>query len=70
MSVLKSPFTVRIDNSVQEKVRALAKQEGQSINKTAEKTIIKGLRYDEDIQALKAEISVLRGQALSIVRGK
>ena len=44
MSVLKSNFTVRVDNSVQDKVRALAKREGQSINKTAEKLLIEALR--------------------------
>ena len=48
MSVLKSPFTVRIDNSVQAKVRALAKAEGQSINKTAEKLLLEALRARKD----------------------
>ena len=40
----KSQFPLRILNSVQDKVRALAKQEGQSINKTAEKLLIEALR--------------------------
>jgi len=44
MSVLKSNFTVRIDNSLQKKIKELAKQEGQSINKTAEKLLIEALR--------------------------
>ena len=52
MSGTKSNFTARVDNSVQDKVRALAKQEGQSINKTTEKLLIEALRAraDSDIE--------------------
>lgn len=40
----KSQFPLRILNSVQDKVRALAKKEGQSINKTGEKLLIEALK--------------------------
>ena len=56
----KSQFPLRILNSVKDKVRALAKQEGQSINKTAEKLLLKGLRYDSDISAKDKEIATMR----------
>ena len=40
----KSQFPLRILNSVQDKVRALAKKEGTSINKMGEKLLIEALR--------------------------
>jgi predicted HicB family RNase H-like nuclease len=48
MSVIKSNFNIRIDNSTQEALRELAKQTGQSLNKTAERIIIKGLRAEKE----------------------
>jgi len=48
MSVLKSNMTIRINNSVQDQIRELAKETGQSVNKTAERVLIKGLRAEEE----------------------
>ena len=46
MSVLKSNFTVRISNNLQEAVRAQSKKTGESINSIAERWLIKGKRSE------------------------
>ena len=56
----KSNFTAYIAESVQDKVKAEAKRTGQSINKTTEKLLLKGLRYDSDISAKDKEIATMR----------
>lgn len=40
----KSQFPLRILNSVKDKVKALAKKNGESINKTGERLLIEALR--------------------------
>ena len=42
------PFNIYIDKGVADRVRELAKLTGQSVNKTAERVLIKGLRAEEE----------------------
>ena len=62
MSPIKSRLDVEIDRTTMNLIKRLWPSSGMSKNQYIDVTLVKGTRYDEDTEALRAEIKRLRGE--------
>lgn len=62
MSPLKSELRVEIDRTTMNLINRKWPRTGMSKNQFIDVTLVKGTRYDEEIEALRAEIKRLRGE--------